>query len=93
MGSICFDLVECELAREESWLRELNEKRSLADGQYNLTAQSDFEKSLKRYQLLIKKQNNFLRVVYYLLLNLSEDTKVELKMVNKGIVGLLVKTL
>ncbi len=93
MGAICFDLVECELAREESWLRELNEKRSLADGQYNLTAQSDFEKSLKRYQLLIKKQNNFLRIVYYLLLNLSEDTKVELKMVNKGIVGLLVKTL
>ena len=30
---------------------------------------------------------------YYLLLNLSEDLKVELKMRNKGIATLLVKTL
>ncbi|CAG2171472.1 unnamed protein product [Oppiella nova] len=93
VGSICFDLVECELAREDSWVQELNEKRALADGQYNLTAQSDFEKSLKRYQLLIRKQNNLLRIVFYLLLNLSEDNKVEIKMINKGIIGLLVKTL
>jgi len=32
-------------------------------------------------------------VSYYLLLNLSEDLKVELKMRNKGIAQLLVKTL
>jgi len=32
-------------------------------------------------------------VSYYLLLNLSEDLKVELKMRNKGIAKLLVKTL
>ncbi|XP_054159708.1 kinesin-associated protein 3-like [Oppia nitens] len=93
VGSICFDLVECELTREDSWIQELNEKKALAEGHYNLTAQADFEKSLKRYQLLIRKQNNLLRVVYYLLLNLSEDTKVEIKMVNKGIIRLLVKTL
>jgi len=35
----------------------------------------------------------FLPVSYYLLLNLSEDLKVELKMRNKGITKLLVKTL
>ena len=86
-------MVECELGREDSWIRELNEKRTLAEGQYNLTAQSDFEKSLKRYQLLIRKQNNFLRIVFYFLLNLSEDIKVEQKMVNKGIIALLIKTL
>ena len=34
-----------------------------------------------------------LLVSYYLLLNLSEDLKVELKMRNKGIAKLLVKTL
>lgn len=93
VGSVCFDLVECELCREDSWIRELNEKRALAEGQYNLTAQADFEKSLKRYQLLIRKQNNFLRIAFYLLLNLSEDNKVELKMVNKGVIALLVKSL
>ena len=81
------------MGREDSWIRELNEKRTLAEGQYNLTAQSDFEKSLKRYQILIRKQNNFLRIVFYFLLNLSEDLKVEQKMVNKGVIGLLIKTL
>ena len=35
----------------------------------------------------------FFPVSYYLLLNLSEDLKVELKMRNKGIAKLLVKTL
>jgi len=34
-----------------------------------------------------------LPVSYYLLLNLSEDLKVELKMRNKGIAKMLVKTL
>jgi hypothetical protein len=32
-------------------------------------------------------------VAFYLLLNLSEDIKVEMKMVNKTIVGLLVQAL
>jgi len=35
----------------------------------------------------------FVTVSYYLLLNLSEDLKVELKMHNKGIAKMLVKTL
>ena len=32
-------------------------------------------------------------VAFYLLLNLAEDTRVEVKMKNKGIVGLLIKAL
>lgn len=36
---------------------------------------------------------SFLPVSYYLLLNLAEDLKVEMKMRNKHIVGLLCKTL
>lgn len=35
----------------------------------------------------------FLEVSLYLLLNLAEDTRTELKMRNKNIVGLLVKVL
>ncbi|KAI1289211.1 Kinesin-associated protein 3 [Halotydeus destructor] len=54
---------------------------------------NDYEKSLKKYQHLVRKQNLLLRAAFYLLLNLSEDKKVEVKMVNKGIVGLLVKSL
>ncbi len=34
-----------------------------------------------------------MKVAFYLLLNLAEDIKVEIKMVNKKIVELLIKTL
>jgi hypothetical protein len=46
---------------------------------------------------LIAKQNNLLiylfTVAFYLLLNLAEDIKVEMKMVNKKIVSLLIQAL
>lgn len=53
---------------------------------------SELEK-LKRYRTLIKKQEQLLRVTFYLLLNIAEDESVEEKMVKKNIVGLLMKTL
>lgn len=53
---------------------------------------SDFEKA-KRYRTLIRKQEQLLRVAFYLLLNISEDEAVEEKMVKKNIVGMLVKSL
>lgn len=53
---------------------------------------SEAEKA-KRYRTLMKKQEQLLRVAFYLLLNISEDEIVEEKMVKKNIVGMLVKTL
>lgn len=53
---------------------------------------SDVEKA-KRYRTLMKKQEQLLRVAFYLLLNISEDENVEEKMIKKNIVGMLVKTL
>ncbi|KAG5276269.1 hypothetical protein AALO_G00129980 [Alosa alosa] len=53
----------------------------------------EYEKAFKKYQGLLVKQEQLLRVALYLLLNLSEDTRTELKMRNKNIVQLLVKTL
>lgn len=54
---------------------------------------NDYEKSLRRYQTLITKQNLLFRASFFLLLNLSEDKSIEMKMVNKGIVVILVKVL
>uniref|UniRef100_K1Q1L1 Kinesin-associated protein 3 n=1 Tax=Magallana gigas TaxID=29159 RepID=K1Q1L1_MAGGI len=53
----------------------------------------EYEKSHQKYEGLVKKQEQLLRVAYYLLLNLAEDLKVEMKMRNKSIVAFLVKTL
>ncbi|GAA6091542.1 kinesin-associated protein 3-like isoform X1, partial [Tachysurus ichikawai] len=59
----------------------------------NQSLKKDCEKAYKKYQSLLVKQEQLLRVALYLLLNLAEDTRTELKMRNKNIVQLLVKTL
>ncbi|XP_076359971.1 kinesin associated protein 3 isoform X2 [Tachypleus tridentatus] len=94
IGSLCMDIIEYELNRHEQWKEDLSKKRNILDSEKdNPTLKRDYEKSLKKYQTLIKKQDQLLRVSYYLLLNIAEDTKVELKMVNRGIVSLLLRTL
>ncbi|EPY89571.1 hypothetical protein CB1_000094008 [Camelus ferus] len=59
----------------------------------NQTLRKDYEKTFKKYQGLVVKQEQLLRVALYLLLNLAEDTRTELKMRNKNIVHMLVKAL
>lgn len=61
--------------------------------QNGIITASEYEKCIKKYQSLIEKQNLFLRAAFYLLLNLSEDKNIEIKMVSKGIVVLMVKVL
>lgn len=53
----------------------------------------ELEKMKLKLNNLIKKQDQLLRVIIYLLLNLSENTKVEDKMRKKNICGMLAKTL
>ncbi|KAG5850592.1 hypothetical protein ANANG_G00084090 [Anguilla anguilla] len=59
----------------------------------NQNVKKEYDKAFKKYQGLLTKQEQLLRVALYLLLNLSEDTRTELKMRNKNIVHMLVKTL
>ncbi|KAL3282486.1 hypothetical protein HHI36_005669 [Cryptolaemus montrouzieri] len=47
----------------------------------------------KRYRTLIRKQENLLRICFYLLLNIAEDETIEEKMTKRNIVALLVKGL
>lgn len=62
-------------------------------GSANTAAKLDYEKSRKKCQAVLRKQETLLRVVLYLLLNLAEDVGVELKMVNKGIPTMLMTLL
>ncbi|KAK3530871.1 hypothetical protein QTP70_003623 [Hemibagrus guttatus] len=77
------------LARNPDNLEELLQN----EDSDNQTLKKDHEKAYKKYQSLLVKQEQLLRVALYLLLNLAEDTRTELKMRNKNIVQLLVKTL
>ncbi|XP_076806498.1 kinesin-associated protein 3-like isoform X2 [Clavelina lepadiformis] len=94
IGALCMTIAEHELARHNSWREDVEKrKQEIANQPDNDQMIKDYEKANKKYQGLVRKQDQLLRVAFYLLLNLAEDTRVEAKMKNKGIVGLLVKAL
>uniref|UniRef100_A0A671NMN8 Kinesin-associated protein 3b n=1 Tax=Sinocyclocheilus anshuiensis TaxID=1608454 RepID=A0A671NMN8_9TELE len=95
IGALCMNIIEHELKKYDLWQDELEKKSKayiLFDPE-NQRLRKEHEKTLKKYQSLLVKQEQLLRVAFYLLLNLSEDTRMELKMRNKNIVHLLVKSL
>jgi Kinesin-associated protein (KAP) len=85
MGSLCMELIDYELRRHDQWTTELEQRR--LHSQYESLGgvgsseeakrkpQSDFERSSHKYSLLTKKQDQLLRVTFYLLLNIAEDTR------------------
>ncbi|MEQ2248309.1 Kinesin-associated protein 3, partial [Ilyodon furcidens] len=105
IGALCMSVVEHEL-KSLSWLAPhlcglhgLHKTVSLMlfcireSAPENGSLRRDQDKALRKYQGLLAKQEQLLRVSLYLLLNLAEDTRTELKMRNKNIVGLLVRVL
>lgn len=94
IGALCMTIVEHELKKQKMWLEELQKKKKAAEADKNSSKlRDDYDKSLKKYDSLIRKQEQLLRVAFYLLLNLAEDFKVEMKMRNKSIVRMLMETL
>ncbi|XP_077450882.1 kinesin-associated protein 3a isoform X3 [Stigmatopora argus] len=94
IGALCMNIIEHELKRYDLWQDELQRKRkAYEEFSENQNLKKEHEKSLKKYQSLLTKQEQLLRVSLCLLLNLAEDTHTELKMRNKNIVNMLVKIL
>ncbi|XP_035267897.1 kinesin-associated protein 3a isoform X2 [Anguilla anguilla] len=94
IGALCMNIIEHELKRYDLWQDELQKKKKACeDDSDNQNVKKEYDKAFKKYQGLLTKQEQLLRVALYLLLNLSEDTRTELKMRNKNIVHMLVKTL
>ncbi|XP_037120611.1 kinesin-associated protein 3a [Syngnathus acus] len=94
IGALCMNIIEHELKRYDLWQDELQRKRkAYEEFSENQNLKKEHEKSLKKYQSLLTKQEQLLRVSLCLLLNLAEDTHTELKMRNKNIVHMLVKIL
>ncbi|GCC30965.1 hypothetical protein chiPu_0009419 [Chiloscyllium punctatum] len=94
IGALCMNIIDHELKRHDLWQEELHKKKKVVDDDSdNHVLKKDYEKTYKKYQGLVIKQEQLLRVAFYLLLNLAEDTRTELKMRNKNIVHMLVKSL
>ncbi|XP_034386535.1 kinesin-associated protein 3a isoform X3 [Cyclopterus lumpus] len=94
IGALCMNIIEHELKRYDLWQDELQKKRkAYEEFSENPNLRKEHEKSFRKYQSLLTKQEQLLRVALCLLLNLAEDPRTELKMRNKNIVHTLVKIL
>lgn len=91
VGAMCVTILDYELNKYKQWTQEIGEKRQVFEK--DPSTKKDYERSYKKYQSLVRKQEHLLRVTVYLLLNIAEDTKVEMKMKNKKIVVLLMSLL
>ena len=91
IGAMCMTILDYELNKYKQWTQEIGEKRKVFEK--DPSAKKEYERSYKKYQSLVRKQEHLLRVTVYLLLNIAEDTKVEMKMKNKKIVALLMSLL
>ncbi len=106
IGSLVMDIADYEVKRYAQWHDDLRvRQKALAKEAKNEEAQggatgggtgsaaSELAKAEKRFTAFVTKQEQALRVSIYLLLNLSEDVKVEEKMTKKRIVQLLASLL
>ncbi|KAL3312721.1 Kinesin-associated protein 3 [Cichlidogyrus casuarinus] len=92
IGALCMAIIEHEQKKYILWMEELQTKRKNLDLK-NDQMKADYESSKKKCDLLVRKQEQFFRVAFYLLLNISESTPLEAKMANKGICTLLINCL
>lgn len=105
IGSQCLDIIQAEIQKEILWFKQLSDSQLSTDApkvlkRSDIMSQSsssslmtDHEKSVKKYQIAVKKQNYLLSTCFAILYFMSEDQKIEQKMVNKNITLLLIQSL
>ncbi|KAK1897042.1 Kinesin-associated protein 3 [Dissostichus eleginoides] len=79
IGALCMNIIEHELKRYDLWQDELQKKKKayilFKKFSENQNLKKEHEKSFRKYQSLLVKQEHLLRVALGLLLNLAEDTR------------------
>ncbi|CDI98223.1 kinesin associated protein 3 [Echinococcus multilocularis] len=88
IGTHCMSILEHEIQNYARWMEEL--KRIQAEQGEDCP---EYKENAEKYEDLVRKQEQLLRVAIYLLLNLAEKVEVEEKMHRKGIVTLLCRCL
>ena len=86
IGGLCLTIVDFELQRTKTWLKDLDEKIKYE----NEAAQNKYK---TKFDNAINSGDHLLRVTLYLLLNIAEDTRIQMKMRQKGINRILVECL
>ena len=101
IGSQVLDILQYEVTRYNQWSADLSKRQKATENMRGSKGEAeDFNRDNteldmleKKFQNFVLKQEQTLRVSIYLLLNLSEDIKVEEKMKRRGVTGHLVQLL
>ena len=100
IGSQVLDILSYEVTRHSQWSSDLTKRHKSLESMKTSKGEGDIEREKEemdaldvKFRNFVSKQEQTLRVSIYLLLNLSEDIKVEEKMKRKGVSGNLVQLL
>ena len=102
IGSQVLDILQYEVTRYNQWWADLTKRQRATESMRSSKGDTgeDFSRDNteldtleKKFQNFVLKQEQTLRVSIYLLLNLSEDIKVEEKMKRRGVTSHLVQLL
>ncbi|KAL2918660.1 hypothetical protein HK105_201494 [Polyrhizophydium stewartii] len=94
LGDMCLRITDQELTRFDLWvqdLRKLETRVAQTPNDKSLVAQLDQEH--RKFQNMLRKQDQLLFVSFHLLLNLAEDLSIEVKMIKRDIVKYLINML
>ena len=100
IGSQVLDILQYEVHRHTQWSADIARRQKQLESMRVSREADQLERERaelntldQKFQNFVLKQEQTLRVSIYLLLNLSEDVKVEEKMKRRGVVTLLVQLL
>lgn len=61
IGALSMTIAEHELVRHETWREDVEKRKVALKADTNQQTEKEFEKAQKKYQGLVKKQNQLLR--------------------------------
>lgn len=91
VGDMCLKIADNELARVELLTNDLQKLESKsASNPKDAKLVKEVEQEHRKFQSMIRKQDQLLFACFYTLMNLAEDMSIEVKMVKREIVKYLI---
>ena len=88
IGEICLSIIDWNFMKYEYRKDEMI-RWSSSDS----ISKNEYQIAMDKFLFLVRKQDRILYMAFMILLHLAEDTKIEVKMVKKDIVGFLINNL
>ncbi|KAJ8324391.1 hypothetical protein QVD99_002423 [Batrachochytrium dendrobatidis] len=94
LGDMCLRLTDQEVTRFDLWVQDLRKlEANVSQAPNDKSSISKLDQGYQKFQNMLRKQDQLLFVSFHLLLNLAEDTGIEVKIVKRDIVKYLVDIL